>query len=170
MAITPSSSESHTPTPKTILQPPSQPSLPPPQTPAENTECVKCDSCGFSEDCTPAYITRLRHRYQGRWLCGLCIEAVKEESMRSERDISTEEALNRHMKVCTQFRTLLSVPSLHETEHPISALGRVILRRMDSSPRRHLRSNSVGSLHPVNAVGPSSSLLRTGSCFPSLSR
>ncbi|MED6119497.1 hypothetical protein PIB30_012404 [Stylosanthes scabra] len=164
MAITPSSFDCHTATPKITLQPP-----PPPQSPAENTECVKCDSCGFSEDCTPAYITRLRRRYQGRWLCGLCIEAVKEETMRSERVISTEEALNRHINVCTQFRTFSSQPSLHETEHPISVLGRVILRRMDSPSRRPLRSNSIGSLPSVNAVRPPSSLLRTGSCFPSLS-
>ncbi|MED6150894.1 hypothetical protein PIB30_077044 [Stylosanthes scabra] len=163
MTIKTSSFESHThytPTPKTT-----QPLSPA----AENTECVKCDSCGFSEDCTPAYITRLRCRYQGRWLCGLCIEAVKEETMRSERVISTEEALNRHIRVCTQFRTLSSHPSLHETEHPISVLGRVILRRMDS-PRRPLRSNSVGSLPSADAVRPPSSLIRTGSCFPSLSR
>ncbi|CAL0320256.1 unnamed protein product [Lupinus luteus] len=43
-------SESHSTTTKTA-----------PQTQVE-IECVKCDSCGFTEECTLAYISRLRNR------------------------------------------------------------------------------------------------------------
>ncbi|XP_039016870.1 uncharacterized protein LOC120147611 [Hibiscus syriacus] len=66
---------------------------------------VKCESCGFTEECTFSYILRVRERYQGRWICGLCIEAVKDEARRSETLISTEEALDRHIRFCNEFRS-----------------------------------------------------------------
>ncbi|KAK7265452.1 hypothetical protein RJT34_33072 [Clitoria ternatea] len=125
-------------------------------------ECVKCESCGFKEECTPAYISRVRQRHQGRWLCGLCVEAVKDEVVRSDTVISTEEALNRHMSFCREFRS--SSTFLNKTEHPIFAMGRVLRRSLDSP--RPLRSNSSGALPSVHAA---SSLLRSESCFSSIS-
>ncbi|TQD85395.1 hypothetical protein C1H46_029025 [Malus baccata] len=134
---------------------------PSPAPPPIEVECVKCASCGFTEDCTPAYISRVRDRYQGRWICGLCVEAVKDEVLRSDRLISTEEALNRHINFCKKFR------SQKETEHPIFAMGRVFRRSLDTP--RALRSNSSTTLGEVEGVrGPP--LVRSGSCFPSLSR
>ncbi|KAB2618294.1 hypothetical protein D8674_014163 [Pyrus ussuriensis x Pyrus communis] len=111
---------------------------PSPAPPPIEVECVKCASCGFTEDCTPAYISRVRDRYQGRWICGLCVEAVKDEVLRSDRHISTEEALNRHINFCKKFR------SQKETEHPIFAMGRVFRRSLDTP--RALRSNSSTTL------------------------
>ncbi|KAM0015327.1 hypothetical protein Hdeb2414_s0033g00724711 [Helianthus debilis subsp. tardiflorus] len=58
-------------------------------------EFVKCDCCGLTEGCTQAYMERIRERYKGKWICGLCGEAVKDEIMRSGRLISTEEAMTR---------------------------------------------------------------------------
>ncbi|KAE8658003.1 putative Aldehyde dehydrogenase 7B4 [Hibiscus syriacus] len=104
--------------------------------------CVKCESCGFTEECTFSYILRVRERYQGRWICGLCIEAVKDEARRSDTIISTEEALDRHIRFCNEFRA--SSP-LDETVHPISAIGRILRRSLDSP--RPLRSDS-GSVLP----------------------
>ncbi|XP_023530607.1 uncharacterized protein LOC111793105 [Cucurbita pepo subsp. pepo] len=129
-------------------------------------ECVKCYSCGFTEDCTPAYISRVRDRFHGRWICGLCIEAVKDEVVRSGTLISTEEALAQHASFCREFR---STNPLDETEHPISAMGRVLRRSLDSP--RVLRSNSSGviKLEPIVVIGDSARLQRSGSCFPSLS-
>ncbi|XP_022756419.1 uncharacterized protein LOC111304162 [Durio zibethinus] len=125
--------------------------------------CVKCESCGFTEECTPAYILRVRERYQGRWICGLCIEAVKDEALRSSTLISTEEALDRHISFCKKFRA--SSP-LDETEHPISAMGRILRRSLDSP--RALRYNSSSVLPGFEGVkGPS--LLRSESCFSALS-
>lgn len=63
-------------------------------------EFAKCDCCGLTEECTLAYIARIRERFQGRWICGLCAEAVKDEICRSEMFISMEEALNLHMNFC----------------------------------------------------------------------
>uniref|UniRef100_A0A5B7BWW7 DUF1677 family protein n=1 Tax=Davidia involucrata TaxID=16924 RepID=A0A5B7BWW7_DAVIN len=125
-------------------------------------EFVKCDSCGFTEECTLAYISRIRERYNGRWICGLCIEAVKDEALRSERLISTEEALNRHINFCRKFQS--SSPPSSATEHPIFAIGRLLRRSLDSP--RALRSTPTSPLRQVR--GPS--LLRSESCFSSLSR
>ncbi|XP_074567057.1 uncharacterized protein LOC141823696 [Curcuma longa] len=50
-------------------------------------ESVKCECCGLSEDCTEGYISRVRAAFEGKWLCGLCSEAVRDEesSSRSRR-------------------------------------------------------------------------------------
>lgn len=47
---------------------------------------VKCECCGLTEECTEEYIKRVRDRYSGRWICGLCAEAVKDELLRSEKN------------------------------------------------------------------------------------
>ncbi|KAE9615287.1 hypothetical protein Lalb_Chr04g0253651 [Lupinus albus] len=47
-------------------------------------EFAICDCCGLTEECTQAYIERIRERYNGKWVCGLCAEAVKDEIVRSE--------------------------------------------------------------------------------------
>ncbi|CAK9155202.1 unnamed protein product [Ilex paraguariensis] len=125
-------------------------------------EFVRCDSCGFTEECTLAYICRIRERYSGRWICGLCIEAVKDEVLRSEMLITTEEALNRHINFCKSFRS--SSPPASATEHPIFAMVRVLRRSLDSP--RALRSTPTSPLLQV----PSHSLVRSESCFSSLSR
>ncbi|XP_054790229.1 uncharacterized protein LOC129307649 [Prosopis cineraria] len=134
--------------------------------PQVEVESVKCDSCGFSEDCTPAYISHVRQRFQGRWLCGLCVEAVKVEVLRSDRLITLDEALDRHIRICSQFRS--SPGGLRETEHPIFAMGRVLRRSLDSP--RHLRSNSSSFTLPVvHDQARSSPLVRSESCFSSIS-
>ncbi|XP_050379752.1 uncharacterized protein LOC126797117 [Argentina anserina] len=151
MAIT----DSHPPQPSTAPKPN------PPPPPQPEVRSVKCDSCGFTEDCTAAYIARVRERYQGRWICGLCAEAVKDEALRSDSLISTEEALNRHISFCKNFR----LSSKENTEHPILAMGRIFRRSLDTP--RAIRSNSSSSLGDVQRVhGPA--LLRSGSCFPAL--
>ncbi|KAK4401259.1 hypothetical protein Sango_1232000 [Sesamum angolense] len=67
---------------------------------------VKCECCGLTEECTEEYIKRVRDRNSGRWICGLCAEAVKDELLRSEKRIGNEEALNQHMSFCKKFRSL----------------------------------------------------------------
>ncbi|KAJ4708758.1 DUF1677 family protein [Melia azedarach] len=136
-------------------------------------ESVKCESCCFTEDCTPAYIVRVRERYKGRWLCGLCAEAVKDEVLRSDRLISTEEALNRHISFCNKFRSSTSL-ALTETEHPISAMGKILRKSLDkysnSSRTPPVRSNSSSVLPDFQKVKTTSPLLlRSESCFSALS-
>ncbi|KAK4274530.1 hypothetical protein QN277_017735 [Acacia crassicarpa] len=103
---------------------------------------VKCCCCGLMEECTPAYISRVRERYQGGWICGLCAEAVKDESLRSEMDITTEEALRRHMKFCQQFRS--SSPPNNPTEDLILAMKQLLLRSLDSPRKEKLTCRPLG--------------------------
>lgn len=102
----------------------------------EAVSSVKCFCCGLMEECTQAYIARVQERYDGRWICGLCAEAVKEERLRSERDMmitTDEEALKRHMKFCQQFRS--STPPNNPTEDFILAMKQILFRTLDS-PRK----------------------------------
>ena len=49
--------------------------------PTIEVDFVKCDCCGLTEECTLTYIEKICERYQGKWICGLCAEAVKDEMM-----------------------------------------------------------------------------------------
>ncbi|KAJ4957676.1 hypothetical protein NE237_024787 [Protea cynaroides] len=129
-------------------------------------EFVKCECCGFTEECTPAYITRVRDWNQGRWICGLCAEAVKDEKLRSDSLITAEEALNRHMNFCKKFRNS-TPPATSPSEHLISAMTQFFRRSLDSP--RILRSTPSSPLRKEGEVPPPS-LSRTGSCFPALPR
>ncbi|KAK0571741.1 hypothetical protein LWI29_020846 [Acer saccharum] len=103
-------------------------------------EVARCECCGLMEECTAAYIVRVRERFQGRWICGLCAEAVKDETCRYSKsnnrddDITMDKALSRHMKFCEQFKS--SSPPKHPTEDLISAMKNLVRRSLDS-PRRN---------------------------------
>ncbi|XP_021276568.1 uncharacterized protein LOC110410942 [Herrania umbratica] len=115
-------------------------------------EFAECDCCGLTEECTPAYIARVREKFEGRWLCGLCSEAVKDETVRSEEDITTNEALDRHLKFCEQFKS--SSPPANPAEDLISAMKHLLRRTLDS---------------PRKSGPPSASFVRSKSCFSTLS-
>ncbi|KAF7814018.1 uncharacterized protein G2W53_027987 [Senna tora] len=111
-------------------------------------EFAICDCCGLTEECTPAYIERIRERYYGKWICGLCAEAVKDEIVRSEkRLVSTEEAMMKHMNFCKKFKT--SGPPSNPTVHLISAMRQILRRTLDSP--RALRSPSTTQIHHHNS-------------------
>ncbi|KAK9014158.1 hypothetical protein V6N11_005327 [Hibiscus sabdariffa] len=127
-------------------------------------EFVKCDCCGLTEECTPTYIKTVRERYQGKWICGLCTEAVKDEIIRTQRLISTEEAMARHMSFCQEF--VSAGPPPDPTVHLISAM-RSILRRSLDCPRG-LRSTPSSPTRKAGEIR-GSTLARSESCFPALS-
>lgn len=99
--------------------------------PTTELKFATCDCCGLTEECTLEYIETIRERYNGNWICGLCGEAVKYEIVRSERLITTNEALTRHMTFC---RNSKSQSSGNPTVNLIGAMHR-ILRRSLESPR-----------------------------------
>ncbi|KAI5004530.1 hypothetical protein ZWY2020_031773 [Hordeum vulgare] len=43
---------------------------------------MHCECCRIAEECTPTYIGRVRAHFHGKWVCGLCAEAVKERQQR----------------------------------------------------------------------------------------
>mgnify|MGYP004707674733 CR=1 FL=1 len=120
--------------------------------PNSDLEFAKCECCGLTEECTEAYIKRVRERFQGRWICGLCAEAVKDEVVRSQRRTGDEEeALNSHMSFCKKFRSLRPPPNPTH-DQLISAVKQLLLRSLDSpSPKKE-------------------ALVRSRSCFSALDR
>ncbi|EXC32305.1 hypothetical protein L484_008168 [Morus notabilis] len=128
-------------------------------------EFAKCECCGLTEECTPAYIERIRERYQGLWICGLCAEAINDEILRSERLISTEEAMAKHMNFFKKFKT--SGPPPDPTVCLISAMRQILRRSLDSP--RGLRSTPSSPTSKIDAEIRGQVLTRSESCFPTLS-
>ncbi|OIW03801.1 hypothetical protein TanjilG_30077 [Lupinus angustifolius] len=69
--------------------------------PITEVEDAKCECCGMCEECTPEYIEHIRDKFQGKFVCGLCSEAVKEELEKNGGN--KEDALNAHMSACVRF-------------------------------------------------------------------
>ncbi|KAL5822347.1 hypothetical protein ACOSQ3_020255 [Xanthoceras sorbifolium] len=168
----------------TMVVPAPETAPPPPPTTAppslmltqktHEVEFAKCDCCELTEECTQAYIDRIRERYLGKWICGLCAEAIKDEIIRTDHQrliITTEEAMANHMSFCKKFRSSSGGgPPPDATIHLISAMRQLLRRSLDSP--RGLRSTPTS---PTNKVvgeirhrgGPG--LTRAESCFPTLS-
>ncbi|RWW58986.1 hypothetical protein BHE74_00034117 [Ensete ventricosum] len=123
---------------------------------AVEVEFAACDCCGLTEECTPAYIAGVREQYGGRWICGLCAEAVQDEIRRSELLISPEEAMIRHASFCRSFRST-EAATVDPAEQLIAAV-RQLLRRTLDSPRADRSTPS----------SPRTALNRTRSGFPAL--
>ncbi|CAM8989855.1 unnamed protein product [Rhodiola kirilowii] len=70
-------------------------------------EIVKCECCGLKEDCTQEYINGVKANFEGKWLCGLCSEAVRDEIIRGNKKPygTMEEAVKAHMSFCGKFRS-----------------------------------------------------------------
>ncbi|MED6192526.1 hypothetical protein PIB30_011057 [Stylosanthes scabra] len=127
-------------------------------------EFAICDCCGLTEECTPGYIERIRERYHGKWVCGLCGEAVKDEIVRSERLVSTEEAMTKHMNFCKNFIT--SGPPTNPTVHLISAMRQILRKTLDSPTR--VRSMPSSPTINNNTKNNGRELSRSESCFSTL--
>lgn len=70
-------------------------------------ESAKCECCGLKEDCTQDYISEVKAKFEGKWLCGLCSEAVRDEQNRENinRPFGTDEALKAHMSFCRKYKS-----------------------------------------------------------------
>ena len=65
---------------------------------------AECECCGLKEDCTTDYITRVKGCHCGKWVCGLCSEAVKERLHRAPK-IAMQEAVSFHREICQKFNS-----------------------------------------------------------------
>lgn len=114
---------------------------------------AKCECCGMSEECTPQYIRRVRDRFCGRWVCGLCSEAVKEEV--EKKGVGREEAVGAHMSVCARFNRFgRAYPVLYQAEAMREMLKRSNRRSKSTSPR--------DKAHPK--------MTRSSSCIPAIAK
>ncbi|KAD6454571.1 hypothetical protein E3N88_09277 [Mikania micrantha] len=125
-------------------------------------EFVKCECCGLSEECTPAYIATVRESNHGRWICGLCAEAVKEEMERSCSE-SEEDALDRHMRFCKNFRSSMSSPATNPAENLIAAVKQLLIRSLDS-PRSPGSSSIEQENSDCRRLSPTSSIAGSNGC------
>ncbi|MFS7974320.1 hypothetical protein Hanom_Chr09g00867271 [Helianthus anomalus] len=124
-------------------------------------EYVKCDCCGLTEECTLKYIERIRERYQQKWICGLCGEAVKDEIVRSKRLITTEETMTRHVSFCRSSISSGLPPD--PTAHLIPAMRQILRRSLDSPVR------SVSCSPTTTKISDGITMLtRSESCFSNL--
>ncbi|XP_058105984.1 uncharacterized protein LOC131249317 [Magnolia sinica] len=112
-----------------------------------DVEKAECECCGLSEDCTPAYIGQIKDLYYGKWVCGLCSEAVKEHMNRVPK-IAMEEAVDSHMNFCKKFnRTARLNPNLS-----LAGAMREIARR--SSQYRNSKSLTTSKIARTNSCNP----------------
>ncbi|CAN6439728.1 unnamed protein product [Victoria cruziana] len=68
-------------------------------------ESVKCECCGLKEDCTQDYIMEVKSKFSGKWLCGLCSEAVRDEIIRTNAACGIEEAIMAQIAFCRKFKS-----------------------------------------------------------------
>ncbi|XP_072957917.1 uncharacterized protein [Typha angustifolia] len=67
---------------------------------------VNCECCGLREDCTQDYISSVKANFEGKWLCGLCSEAVRDEISRGGRRChGVEESMKAHMSFCRKIKS-----------------------------------------------------------------
>lgn len=132
------------------------------------SEKAQCECCRLVEECTAEYIAHVQKLFYGRWICGLCAEAVKEEHRRGggggTSQESLEDALMEHMRVCMKFNRPERMGS---PVADISAAVRRLLRRntevqytsrsAPSSPSRRAplsRANSCFGAFPPGSEAP----------------
>lgn len=125
--------------------------------PISEVEDAKCECCGMSEECTPNYIKRVREKFSGKLICGLCSEAVKEE-MEKNGGKRLEEALNEHMNACSKFNRFgRAYPVLFQAE----------------AMREILKKNRAKSLSPRDPMGngpKKGGISRSSSCIPAITK
>ncbi|KAE9467874.1 hypothetical protein C3L33_00235, partial [Rhododendron williamsianum] len=121
-------------------------------------EDAKCECCGMIEECTPEYIDRVRGKFFGKWICGLCAEAVKEEVEKNGG--KREEALVTHMSACVRFNKLgRAYPVLCQAEAMREILKKSNgVRAKSSSPRDNKGGMMKGGI------------ARSSSCIPAITR
>ncbi|KAI3521547.1 hypothetical protein L1887_11018 [Cichorium endivia] len=117
---------------------------------------AKCECCGMIEECTPEYMEKVHNRYLGKWICGLCSEAVKEEMEKNGGN--KEEGLSSHMNTCVRFNKRdRAYPVLCQAEAMRDLLKKTRLRGKSLSPRDHGPAKKGG-------------IARSSSCIPAITK
>ncbi|XP_052183115.1 uncharacterized protein LOC127795468 [Diospyros lotus] len=127
--------------------------------PISEVEEAKCECCGMSEECTPGYIERVKAKFSGKWICGLCSEAVKEEVEKNGGGRSREEALSSHMSACVRFNKFgRAYPVLFQAQAMREILKKSTARAKSVSPRDQKAGLKPGGI------------ARSSSCIPAITR
>ncbi|XP_019168060.1 PREDICTED: uncharacterized protein LOC109163807 [Ipomoea nil] len=120
-------------------------------------ELAKCECCGLKEDCTQAYISEVKAKFDGKWLCGLCSEAVRDEIIRGNNNnshmtmfVGIEDAVKAHMSFCRKYKS--NNPATHVADGM-----RQMLRRRSSHLSPSSSSSSSSKKYSRSASSPSAS-------------
>lgn len=130
-------------------------------------EEAKCECCGMAEECTADYIGRLRRKFSGKLVCGICAEAVSEEM--EKKGVKRDEALKEHMSACSRFNKLgRTHPVLYQADAVKAILKKstssnsISARAKSLSPRDYKASTTTsGGQRKGTGV-----LARSSSCIP----
>ncbi|CDO99075.1 unnamed protein product [Coffea canephora] len=110
-------------------------------------ELVKCDCCGLKEDCTQDYISEVKANFDGKWLCGLCSEAVRDEVNRGKKQSGMDEAVKAHMAFCRKYK---SNPAIRVADGMRQMLrrrsGDLSSSSSSSSSKKYSRSSSTSQV------------------------
>uniref|UniRef100_A0A2N9FPX9 DUF1677 domain-containing protein n=1 Tax=Fagus sylvatica TaxID=28930 RepID=A0A2N9FPX9_FAGSY len=129
--------------------------------PVSEVEDARCECCGMSEECTPEYIAKVRNKFFGKWICGLCTEAVKEEVEKNGG--KREEALSTHMSACVRFNKFgRAYPVLFQAE---------AMREMLKKSKLEGRGVRAKSISPRDKGGQKKGgIARSSSCISAITR
>ena len=137
--------------------------------PISEVEDAKCECCGMVEECTPEYIDKIRDKFLGKWVCGLCSEAVKEELQKRKNDgnggggENIEEALAAHMSACVRFNKFgRAYPVLFQAE-----AMREMLKKSKLDGRR---AKSISPRDHKGGAPKKGGIARSSSCIPAITR
>ncbi|XP_042516942.1 uncharacterized protein LOC122091163 [Macadamia integrifolia] len=112
-------------------------------------ELVKCECCGLKEDCTQDYISEVKAKFDGKWLCGLCSEAVRDEVNRGKNPFGMDEAVKAHMSFCRKFKSNPAVrvaDGMRQMLRRRSDLSSTSSSSSSSSSKKYMRSASTSQV------------------------
>ncbi|CAL1373427.1 unnamed protein product [Linum trigynum] len=117
-------------------------------------ELAKCECCGMAEEFTPQYVKRVRDKFMGKMVCGMCAEAIGREAEKNGG--KREEAVKEHMKACARF----------------NGLGRKypVLYQADAVKEILKKKRSQAGKAAAAAAGGGGGLARSSSCMPAIAR
>lgn len=106
----------------------------------------KCECCEMSEECSEEYTHEARDMFCGKFICGLCGEAVKETMHKNGG--KGKEAVDEHMKVCVKFNKMgRSYPVLYQVEAIKKILKKASTGTSSSSATNKRSGTSIHSRH-----------------------
>ncbi|KAF7843394.1 DUF1677 family protein [Senna tora] len=129
--------------------------------PISEVEDARCECCGMSEECTTEYIERVREKYLGKWVCGLCAEAVKEELAKNGG--RKEEALSAHMSACVRFNK-------YGRAFPVLLQAQAMKEMLKKSKLDGRRARSFNPRDNTSNDKKKAGIARSSSCIPAISQ
>lgn len=109
-------------------------------------ESAKCECCGLKEDCTQDYISEVKEKFGGKWLCGLCSEAVRDEVNRGKKPFGVDEAMKAHMSFCRKFKSNPAVRVADGMRQMLRRRSDLSSSQSNSSSKKYMRSASTSQV------------------------